>query len=196
MGLFNFKKAQSEKEILQGQKTELSQKVAELQGKLTKLQNALVIAETNELVDPTASNKKQVTKFKDAIEDIEGEIAELTKQLQEVNSKIGAINAQEKEAEINEAGKAYEENIYLSQKRALLRNELDGFNSFIDTKTGVVEPQELRKLAGVKWGEQFDLQEHAPFVEAQQKASKAGRERAQKEFDELMKQINDFLERN
>lgn len=196
MGLFNFKKAQSEKEILQGQKAELSQKVTELQGKRTKLQNALVIAETNELVDPTASNKKQVTKFKDAIENTEGEIAELTKQLQEVNSKIGAIVAQEKEAEINEAGKAHEENTYLSRKRAMLRNELDGLNNWLNTKTGIVEPQELKKLAGVKWNEHFNLQEHAPFVEAQQKADKAGKERAQKEFDELMKQINDFLERN
>ncbi|PGT81576.1 hypothetical protein [Bacillus sp. AFS040349] len=196
MGLFNSKKV-SEMEKLQEQQAKLQAESGKLQAKLTQIQNGLVIAETNEMIDPTASNKKQVEKFKNAVEKTKEEIAEVTKQAQEVAQQIGAIKAEEKRAEIAEAGKVHEERVYLSHKRQLLENEIDRLNNWLYAKTGnPVEAPELKKLAGLKYNESISPVEHAPYKEAELKAVEAGREKAKRDFEKLMKQINDFLEKN
>lgn len=144
-----------------------------------------------------ASLEKRFKKLSKAIEDADKELTELQQRATELNQAIAEENARQKKAKIEEAGKAHEERVYKSHKLTLLNNELDRLSNWLYGRTGnPIYADELRKLAGLKYGERFDRQEHLPYWEAEAKAGEVGRERAQKEFEKLMKQVNEFLEKN
>lgn len=197
MGLFT--KKTTELETLEAKQGKLQEKSNELQTKISKIQNGLVVAETNLLVDETAANKKQIDKFKVAIEKTQKELEAVGAELSEVSSRIGAIHEAERQAEIDEAVKAYEEYTYLHLKRIMLEKKAEQLaNGYYAKKPGSGNPDTFRKLAGLKSGESFDRNkpEQAPWIELSNKASNSGRERAEKDFEELVSKINAFLETN
>lgn len=195
MGLFTKK---TELETLQGQQEKLQGKEQELQAKITKIANGLVVAETNLMIDESAANKKQVEKFKSALEKTQKELEAVGAETSEVASRIGEIHAEEKKAEINEAAKAYEERAYRSKKMYMMKAEAEKLVDVLYRKTGLVSPDELKSLVGLRYGEYFDPAnpEHTPFIETANKASSKGQARAEKEFAELLVEIEKFLELN
>ncbi|MEH7504937.1 hypothetical protein V7152_23495 [Neobacillus drentensis] len=192
MALF---KKQNEMEKLQGQKEKLAQKVSEVEAKLTQVQNAKVFADTDLMLEDSLANKKKVEKYAKAIEGFQAELQKLNGELAEIDGKLGELFSEEKQQEINDAGKAHEEEVYTAIKRRLFEMELDRFNSFLYSKSAIIEPVELKKLAGLRHGEHFDSLEHGALIEARNIASDVAAKRAKKEFDELMAKINEFLEK-
>lgn len=196
MGLFT--KKTSEMEGLEAKQGKLQGKAQELQTKISKIQNGLAIAETNLMIDETAANKKQVDKFKVAIEKAQQELEAVGAEISEVASQIGAINEAEKQAKIDEAAKAYEEQTYLAHKRRKLEMELERLTQRLYGRTGMADPQELKEIVGLKYSQSFDYSNpaHSPLIEAAEKAGASGKARAEKEIVELMAKIEVLIELN
>ncbi|MEP9407342.1 hypothetical protein ABKP09_13555 [Peribacillus frigoritolerans] len=194
MGLFT--KKTTEMEALEAKQGKLQEKSQELQTKINKIQTGLAIAETNLLVDETAANKKQIDKFKVAIEKTQKELEVVGAELSEVASQIGAINEAERQAEIEEAADALEQELYRAHKQKLLENEVDALKNKLYGASGFNYNANMKRLAGLRSTEEFDYSDpsHAPFIEATTKANTSGVVRAQKDFEKLMAEIERFVE--
>ncbi|MGG4265793.1 hypothetical protein [Peribacillus simplex] len=194
MGLFT--KKTSELETLEAKQGKLQGKEQELQAKIGKIANGLAIAETNLLVDETAANKKQIDKFKVAIEKTQKELEAVGVEISEVASQIGAINQAERQAEIDEAASALEQELYRAHKQKLFENKVDALKNKLYGASGFNYNANMKRLAGVKSTEEFDYSEpaHAPFIEATEKAGVSGAARAEKEFKKLVAEIEAFIE--
>lgn len=194
MGLFT--KKTSELEALEVKQGKLQNKSQELQVKISKIENGMVVAETNLMIDETAGNKKQVDKFKTAIEKAQKELEAVGAEISEVGSQIGAISQAEKQAEIDKAAGTYEEEMYLNHKRKLMELKAEVLVRQLYGKSGITHPQKLQRMAGLKYGEYFDVSnpEHAPMNEAANKAGASGIAKAEKEFNEIVAKIEAFIE--
>jgi hypothetical protein len=190
-------KFQNEGQLIQGALNELNTEKAKFEG----VEKMLLIE--LELDEKDASLKKRLGKVQNKLSEINGEIASHQERQAEVNQEIANEKARLKQEAIEEAGKVYEDAIYLQHKRTLASEQFTNLvDNFLYRKTGYyLEPSELFRLGGIKphrSDSRFDPDNpaHEQLIEASKKASRAGREKAQKEFDQLMKQINEFLERN
>lgn len=193
MGLF---KKGNELEQLQAKQGKLQGKAQELQTKVSKIQNGLVVAETNLMIDESAANRKQVDKFKSALEKTQKELEAVGAEIAEVDSQIGAIHAEEKKAEIDSAAKAYESRAYRMKKMYLMKSEAEKLVDVLYSKTGLVSPDELKSLVGLRYGEYFNPAnpEHTPLIEKANEAGSKGQTRAEKEFALLLAEIEKFIE--
>ncbi|WP_404323718.1 hypothetical protein LG298_07465 [Cytobacillus firmus] len=203
MGLFKNegKKTEMEKnmeelQINAGTLQELHTEKAKFEGVLRGLAIELELGEDSSLT-------KRFKKVEKKVNELQKEIEELNARQAELNQAIAEEKVKERQAQIKEAGEAYSERVYKVTKVHLFKNEVeDKMKNFLHRKSGGVgKAEELLKLAGVTgadYQKHFNPKnpEHTPFIETQNEAYKAGREKAQKEFEKLMKQINDFLERN
>jgi peptidoglycan hydrolase CwlO-like protein len=198
MGLF---KNESKKTELEKNMEELNLNAGtlqELQQEKAKFEGALRVVAIELELGEDSSLTKRLRKFEKKVNELQKEIEGLNTRQAELNKAIAEEKARLKQEAIEEAGKAYENSVYLKHKRTLANNEFRRLvEGFLESTTGnYIDAVELKKLAGVKWNEGFDAVEHAPYKEAELKASRAGTEKAQKEFDKLMKQINEFLEKD
>ncbi|CAK6470825.1 hypothetical protein BFRIG_00805 [Peribacillus frigoritolerans] len=194
MGLFT--KKTTEMEALEAKQGKLQGKAQELQTKISKIQNGLAIAETNLMIDETAAYKKQVDKFKVAIEKAQQELEAVGAEISEVGSQIGAINEAEKQAKIDEAASAITQDTYLAHKRRLMEMKAEKLVERLYGRSGYGYNTEMKRLAGVGSTEQLDPTNpaHAPFYEASTKASASGIEKAEREFEKLVAEIEKFIE--
>lgn len=183
----------TDKEKLQAKQVKLGEQAGELQGKINKVNNAIVHVETELMLDDSAGNKKRLDKLEAGLKKFQKELEQVNSEAQQVASELAQISAEEKAEEIEEASQEHQENFYRNRKRLLMESELDKLKNRLWGKTNSVQPEALKKIAGVKYNEDLNP-EHSRLFEAKQDAEQEAREQADKEFSELMDKIKNFLE--
>lgn len=140
--------------------------------------------------------EKRFKKLTTATEKAHKELDDLRARQDELSQAIATEEAKQKQAKIDEAAKAHSEQTYVSFKRRLVEMEAERLTSRLYGKTGLHEPQELKRLVGLRYGEHFDPAdpEHALLIEASNKAGASGREKAEREYEELKAKIEAFIE--
>ncbi|MGE7648011.1 hypothetical protein ACQKM1_09425 [Peribacillus frigoritolerans] len=193
-------------ELVKGKKTEMeknqdelqivSGSLAELQAKKGKFEVMLQGLELEMELGEDASTKKRLNKVQAGVEKLQAQEAELKERQAVLSQAISEENARVRQGEIDEAAKAYEESTYLAHKRRLMEMKAEKLTSRLYGMTGGAHPQELQRMAGLRYGEHFDYSnpEQAPLVEAANKAGASGLAKAEKEFNDLVAKIDAFIE--
>ncbi|MCM3641407.1 hypothetical protein M4D68_09685 [Priestia aryabhattai] len=174
----------------------VSATIAELNEKLGKYQAMLQGAQLELEIEEDAGTKKRIKKLENGVAKITVEIEEHQKRSEELNQAIADELETQRQARIEEAKNEFEQHVYEAHKVVSLRPELERLTVQYENHSGLVKAQSLRGIAGLKHGEEFDLTNvtHQELAQASNEAGQAGRERAQKEVDEMIKQLKAFLE--
>lgn len=194
MGLFNSKNEGTKKQGLQAEQQKLQEKIQELVSKIQRVENALELARTEEMIDSNNTIKGRINKLQKGLEGFQADKVKLQEQAQEVAEQIGEIVAEEKAEEIALASQDFQESFYRNHKRLIFENKLDDLKGQLYAKTGNVQPEALKRVAGLKYNEDLNIQEHSRLIQVRNDAEQKAREQADKEFNELMDKIKGFLE--
>lgn len=171
--------------------------ISELNEKLNKYQVMLQGAQLEHELEEDAGTKKRIKKLENGINKINAEIAEHQKRSDELNQAITEEQKQQRKTLVEKAQKEVEQDVHFAHRANLISRELERVLSRYDTVNGAVEPTALKNIEGVRYGENFDSTNpaHTDLIEAFEEASKAGREKAQKDADKVIQLLNDFIKR-
>jgi hypothetical protein len=194
-------------ELVKGKKTEheknleelniVSGSLAELQAKRGEFQVILQGLELEMELGEDASTKKRLNKVQAGVAKLQAEESELQERQAVLSQAISEEEARAKQAKIDEAARALEEEMYLASKRRLLENKLDALQNQLYGKSGGYSYNaDMKRLAGIGGTEEFNYSDpsHAPYIEASEKAGMSGNARANKEFEKLVAEIERFIE--
>jgi hypothetical protein len=198
-------------------KTEMTKNVEELQvleGRITEVQahlNDLSAVRKGLEIELTlgadSALDKRLNKVVTAEEEANKELQELETRKAELNQAIteelelqrqAELEEAERQrkAEIEEAKQFYEQKVFETHRVIAVRQEMNNLLSSYNSVSGSPEATRLKALAGLKYGEHFNPTDptHQELLEAMNQASEAGLERAQKEADEVINKLKDFID--
>ncbi|MFK8793679.1 hypothetical protein [Planococcus plakortidis] len=190
MGLFN---KGTGKEKLMEKQSKLGEQIRELQAKEMRIKNAMGHVETELEIDDSAGNRKRLDKLQGGLEKCQKDLEGANLEAQQVASELAQISAEQRTQEIASASQEYQESYFRNRKRLLMENELDKLKNRLWGKTNSVQPEALKRVVGLKYNEDLNP-EHSSLFEAKQEAERKATEQADKEFNELMDKIKNFLE--
>ncbi|MEI4526827.1 hypothetical protein [Priestia megaterium] len=101
----------------------------------------------------------------------------------------------QRKAKIEEAKQFYEQKVFETHRVIAVRQEMNRLLSSYENVSGSPEATSLKALVGLQYGENFNPTDptHQEILEAMNQASTAGLERAQKEVDEVVKKLREFI---
>ncbi|MGG3739358.1 hypothetical protein [Aeribacillus pallidus] len=167
--------------------------LSELRDKLGKYQTLLRSAQLELELEGSASDiKKRIKRFEGGIKKIEAEIAEHQQRANQLQAEIDAELERQRLEKLDKAVKEFEGYAYRHHRISLLRNELTRLTPVVESKTGLIDYQPLRKLYGLRYGEEF-RPEHQEGLDKCEEASKRAREKAEKEVASLIAQIKEIV---
>lgn len=193
-GLF---KKQTEVQGLQGEQASLSKQAGELQGKVNQVNNALVIAQTELMIEDTATNKKRVEKFQKALDGFNKELEAIQKRAGEVAGKLSDLNMEKRKAEIEEIASVDLANYDKAKRSAKLKDELYKMRIEIEQASGYAgafSPKGLLKEANVEMGYFNPTNSaHQPYKELWETKRDKTDEQIDKELEVLKQAIRNFI---
>lgn len=165
--------------------------IAELNEKLSKYNVMLQGAQLEHELEEDASTKKRLKKLQTGIDKINTEIAEHQKRSDGLSQAITEELETQRLARIEEAKQTFEQQVFETHRINALKQAIERLLPVYYSKSGIVQPQGLKALAGLEYGDQFDPTNpaHEELIQATNEADKAGQERAQKEIDEMIKKL-------
>lgn len=192
MGLF---KTAKEKMVIEQGK--LEGQASDLRNKIDKVQNAMVHVGVELMIDDSATNKKRLAKLEDGLKGFQAELEAVDSKLAEVAGKLSAIYAEEAKEEIDKASEAYGERALKYYRRTLFNRKIETVQHVIENSAGALpQPEELRNIAGLGYGEEFNQLSHGHLLDKKEQADLKAKEQAEKEVDELIERINKLLALN
>ncbi|MCQ6265601.1 hypothetical protein M1K46_07980 [Fictibacillus sp. WQ 8-8] len=153
---------------------------------LTKIREGIELELT---LGADSALEKRLKKLTAAEEKTKKDIAELQERLSQLHQAIADEEARQRKAQVAEAGKAHENAVFEAYRAIMIRQEMEKLLPMFDNVSGLVEPAELKRMAGLGYGESLDSSDEADLIAARNKAEEAGRERAEKEAQEVVSKL-------
>jgi len=169
--------------------------IAELNDKLGKYQTMLQGAQLEFEIEEDTTTKKRIKKLENGITKVTTEIAEHQKRTGELTQAIAEEVEQQRLAQIWEAKQTFEQQVYEAYRISALKQEMERLFSVYDSKSGLVDLRVLKGLAGLRYDENFNLADptHKELMQIADEATQAGKDRAQKEIDEVVKKLKEIV---
>lgn len=194
MGLFSKK---TELEKLMKEKEELQGKATGLQNSIQAVNGTLKLAETDYMIDSSATNKKRLDKYKKAIRDYQKELSKIQKEADKVSQGVSQLNAEKRKEELDEIAKRDLDNyssFYRSKRLTDLLYKMKYDIEEGSNNLSMMSPTHLKKEAGFEYGN-FNPENpaHKPYMELWLGKKEQLEEEVEKELKTLKQQINRFL---
>ncbi|WP_155660345.1 hypothetical protein [Priestia megaterium] len=188
-------KGKSEMEKNQEELNLVSATIAELNEKRSKYNVILQGAQLELEIEEDASTKKRIKKLENGIEKVTAGIEEHQKHADELTQAIAEEVEKQRLARIEDAKKALEQQVYEAHRISALKQEMERLFSIYDSKSGLVDTRVLKQLVGLRYDENFNPIDpaHKELMQVASEATRVGKDRAQKEIDEVVKKLKEIV---
>jgi len=170
-------------------------RIAEVQAHLSDLSVIRKGIELELTLGADSALEKRFKKLTTAEEKAEKDVQEFEGRKDELIQAIAEEEEQQRLAQVEEAKQTFEQQVYEAHKISVLKQEMERLLPVYDSKDGLVDPRVIKSLVGLRYDENFNPADsaHRELMQAASEAGEAGKERAQKEVDEVVKKLKEIV---
>lgn len=170
-------------------------RIAEVQAHLSDLSVIRKGIELELTLGTDSALEKRFKKLTTAEEKAQKDIQEFEARKAELIEAIAEEEERQRLAQIEEAKNTLEQQVYEAHRISALKQEMERLFSIYDSKSGLVDPRVLKQLVGLKYDENFNPTNpaHAELMQVASEATRDGKDRAQKEIDEVVKKLKEIV---